>query len=105
MWNPLITQLTDATSLKAIINRFDLIFNNELGIITRPNLTRNKSIIDLTFTTTDIGLLDLWAIEEENPTLLDYELIVFSWDNLRQNRLDKRLKEITGWNIDKLLLD
>jgi hypothetical protein len=57
------------------------------------------------FTTTDIGLLDLWAIEEENSTPLDHELIVFSWDDLRQNRLDKRFKEITGWNIDKLLLD
>jgi hypothetical protein len=76
-----------------------------LFLITRPNLTRNKSIIDLTFTITDIGLLDLWAIEEENPTLLNHELIVFSWDDLRQNRLDKRSKEITGWNIDKLLLD
>jgi hypothetical protein len=68
-------------------------------------LTRNKSIIDLTFTTTAIGLLDSWAIEEENPTPSDHELIVFSWDDLKQNRLDKRPKEITGWNIDKLLLD
>jgi Endonuclease-reverse transcriptase len=59
MWNPLITRLTDATSLEAIINRFNLILNNEPGIITRPNLMRNKSIIDLTFTTTDIDLLDL----------------------------------------------
>jgi len=105
IWNPLITQSTDATSLEAIINRFDLIFNNEPGVITRPNLTRNKSIIDLTFTTTAIGLLDLWAIEEENPTPLDHELIVFSWNDLKQNRLDKRPKDITGWNIDKLLLD
>jgi Endonuclease-reverse transcriptase len=105
IWNPLITRLTDITSLEAIINRFDLIFNNEPGIITRTNLTRNKSIIDLTFTTTDIELLDSWAIKEENPTLLNHELIVFSWNDLRQNRLNKRPKEITGWNIDKLLLD
>jgi hypothetical protein len=62
----------------------------------RPNLTRNKSIIDLTFTTTDIGLLDLWAIEEENPTPLNHKLIVFSWEDLRQNKLDKRPKEIIG---------
>jgi hypothetical protein len=73
----------DATSLKAIINRFNLIINNEPGIITRPNLTRNKSIINLTFTITDIGLLNLWAIEEKNPTFLNHELIVFSWDDFR----------------------
>jgi hypothetical protein len=94
--NQLINLVNGYYILEAIINRFNLIFNNEPGIITRPNLIRNKLIIDLTFTITDIGLLDLWAIEEKNSTPLNHELIVFSWDDLRQNRLDKRPKEIIG---------
>jgi hypothetical protein len=48
----------DANSLEAIIDKFDLILNNELGAITRPNSRDNNSIIDLTFTTTSIGLLN-----------------------------------------------
>jgi hypothetical protein len=46
----------DADSLKAIIDKFDL--NNELEAITRPNSRENNFIIDLTFTTTSIRLLN-----------------------------------------------
>jgi hypothetical protein len=48
----------DANSLEAIIDKFDLILNNKSGAITRPNSRDNNSIIDLTFTTTSIGLLN-----------------------------------------------
>jgi hypothetical protein len=68
----------DVDSLEIIIDKFDLILNNELGAIIRPNLRENNSIIDLTFTTTSIGLLNSWLIEEEYTTLSNHELIVFN---------------------------
>jgi hypothetical protein len=68
----------DVDSLEAIIDKFDLILNNELGVIIRLNLRENNSIIDLTFTTTTIELLNSWLIEEEYTTLSNHELIVFN---------------------------
>jgi hypothetical protein len=68
----------DVDSLEIIIDKFDLILNNELGAIIRPNLRENNSIIDLTFTTTSIELLNSWLIEEEYTTLSNHELIVFN---------------------------
>jgi Endonuclease-reverse transcriptase len=68
----------DVDSLEIIIDKFDLILNNEPGAIIRPNLRENNSIIDLTFTTTSIELLNSWLIEEEYTTLSNHELIVFN---------------------------
>jgi hypothetical protein len=76
----------DANSLKAIIDKFDLILNNELGAITRPNSRDNNSIINLTFTTTSIGLLNSWLIEEEYTTPSNHELIVFDWSDIESNQ-------------------
>lgn len=106
IWNPLISTKIEAGPLEQIIENFDLILNNEPGVITRPNARKNKSIIDLTFTTTPIGLLDSWLIEEEYSTPSDHELIVFEWLDLTLNQLKTCEKsEITGWNIDKLQKD
>jgi hypothetical protein len=78
-WNPLTERRKNANSLEALIDKFDLILNNEPGAITRPNSRDNDSIIDLTFTTTSVGLLNSWLIEEEYTTPSDHELIVFDW--------------------------
>jgi aminoglycoside N3'-acetyltransferase len=72
----------DADSLEAIIDKFDLILNNELGAIIRSNSRKNNSIIDLTFTTTSIGLLNSWLIEEEYTTPSNHELIIFDWQDI-----------------------
>jgi hypothetical protein len=48
----------EAGPLEQIIENYDLILNNKPGAITRPNARNNKSIIDLTFTSTQMGLLD-----------------------------------------------
>ena len=104
-WNPLITLRIEAGPLEQIIKDFDLILNNEPGAITRPNARNNKSIIDLIFTTIQIGLLDSWLIEEDLSTPSDHELIVFSWLDLNLNQSENRNQEITGWDIDKLLKD
>jgi Reverse transcriptase (RNA-dependent DNA polymerase)/Endonuclease-reverse transcriptase len=103
-WNPLMDRRKDADSLEAIIDKFDLILNNEPGAITRPNSRENNSIIDLTFTTTSIGLLNSWLIEEEYTTPSDHELIVFDWQDMELYQAKtSHSQDITGWDIDKLL--
>ena len=77
IWNPLISTRIEAGPLEEIVEKYDLILNNEPGVITRPNARKNQSIIDLTFTSTAIGLLNSWTIEEEYSTPSDHELIVF----------------------------
>jgi hypothetical protein len=74
-WDPLISSRTEAGPLEQIIEDYNLILNNEPGAITRPGKTRG-SIIDLTFTTLDMGPLESWAVERDNPTPSDHELIV-----------------------------
>jgi Endonuclease-reverse transcriptase len=86
-WNPLTDRRKDANLLEAIIDKFDLILNNESGAITRPNSRDNNSIIDLTFTTTSIRLLNSWLIEEEYTTPSNHELIVFNWLDIELNQL------------------
>jgi hypothetical protein len=68
----------DVDSWEAIINKFDLILNNKLRTIIRLNSRENNSIIDLTFITTSIELLNLWLIEKEYTTPSNHELIVFN---------------------------
>lgn len=105
IWNPLISTRIEAGPLEHIIENFDLILNNEPGAITRPNSRNNNSIIDLTFTSTSMGLLNSWLIEEEYTTSSDHELIVFDWLDLEINQQKSKNRDITGWNIDNLLED
>ena len=58
MWNPLTTQRKDAEPLETIIEEYNLILNNEQGAITRPGKGNKGSIIDLAFTTTELGPLE-----------------------------------------------
>jgi hypothetical protein len=66
-----ITQRKEAGPLAKIIEDFDLILNNEQEAITRPEKKNKDTIIDLTFTTTELEPLDLWAIDEDNLTTLN----------------------------------
>src|SRR5271154_29236 len=106
-WNPLVTQRKDAGPLEQIIEDYDLILNNEPGAITRPGKEGGSrgSIIDLTFTTTDLGPLDLWAIDTEWPTPSDHELIVLEWADIEDTPIKPNKSEITGWDINKLKQD
>jgi hypothetical protein len=54
----LIDRRKDVDSLEIIIDKFDLILNNELEAIIRLNSRENNSIIDLTFIITSIELLN-----------------------------------------------
>ena len=105
LWDPFITQRKEAGPLETIIEDFDLILNNEQGAITRPGNKKKGSIIDLTFTTTDLGLLDLWVIDEDDPTPSDHALILLEWADINDTCITykgKQKGEITGWNIDML---
>jgi hypothetical protein len=106
-WNPRATSHTGAGPLEKLIEDYMLILNNKPGAITRPGTTHTGSIIDLTFTTIEIGVLDRWAIEEDLPTLSDHELIIFEYSDLDldETPLKTRKGEVTGWKIDDLLID
>jgi Endonuclease-reverse transcriptase len=82
LWDPFQTR-KNVGPLEDIIAEFGLILNNEPGVITRPAEAVNSCylgfIIDLTFTTPEIGSLESWAIEIDYLTSLDHELIVFQW--------------------------
>jgi hypothetical protein len=65
-----------------IIEDFDLILNNEQGAITRLGNKIKGFIIDFTFTIIELGLLDLWAIDENDLTLSNYALILMEWINI-----------------------
>ena len=104
-WNPLISRRIDAGPLEQLIKDYNLILNNEPGAITRPGKDNRGSIIDLTFTTEELGPLELWAIETEWPTPSDHELIVLEWTDIDNIPIIPNKGEITGWDIDKLKQD
>lgn len=64
-WNLHCGERRDAAGLETLIKRHGLILNNELGVATRPTRSRRTSIIDLTFTTLDIGAPDTLVFDEE----------------------------------------
>lgn len=43
---------------------YDLILNNEPGEATRPTGRKITSIINLKYTTSNIGTLDTWVIDD-----------------------------------------
>lgn len=58
------------------------------------------SIIDLTFTTLELRILDPWVIEKELATPSDHERIVFDMANLYETVSSMgRSQEVTGWAI------
>jgi hypothetical protein len=59
LWDPFIKQRKEAGLLEKIIKDSNLILNNEQGAIIRPGKKTKGSIIDLTFTTIELGPLDL----------------------------------------------
>jgi hypothetical protein len=99
LWDLFQTR-NNAGPLEDIIAEFGLILNNEPGAIIRPTEAVNScyigSIIDLTFTTPEIGLLESWVIEIDHLTPLDHELIIFQWLDKEEITQLHNLKEVTG---------
>lgn len=57
-WSLHCEERRDVAGLESVIERHDLIMNNELRVATRPTRNSKTSTINLTFTTRDIVTLD-----------------------------------------------
>ncbi len=70
-------------------------------------ITMNKqiSIIDLALTSPELGVLQVWEIPEEYPSLSDHELILMEWEDIEAQGPDKQQAAMTGWSIKNLLED
>ncbi|KAI0998334.1 hypothetical protein K3495_g9861 [Podosphaera aphanis] len=103
-WNPARQHRQRADGLESIIKRYDLIVNNDTTIATRPKQSPGLSIIDLTLTTPDIGLLPAWTIDPEYATPSDHELITFDLEKMgkRSGSLGPST-EATGWAIKNMI--
>lgn len=99
-WNLHCSERRDTEGLKAVIERHRRILNNEPETATRPTQSKTTSTIDLTFTTSEIGAMDPWIIDEELSTPSEYEVIVFDTASLDETIEGMRTsQEVTGWKV------
>ena len=103
-WNPHCTRRQNAGPLEELIDKFELIVNNNTDFATRP-ASQGISIIDLALSTGNLGPLTLWEIPEEYPSLSDHELVLLQWDDLRSDIGTSARPISIGWNIQSLLDD
>lgn len=83
-----------------MIKRHGLILKNEPGITTRLTWRNTMSIINLTFTTREIGALNTWFINGEISTPSDHEVIVFDAASLHKTVGRMRTcHEVKGWSV------
>lgn len=102
-WNLHCRKKRDAADLQALIEKHYLILNNELEKATRPTRRNTTSIMDLTFTTQEIGALDTWIIDRELSTPSNYEVIVCELTNLDETVGGMRTsQEVTGRSFKAL---
>lgn len=71
-WNIHYGERRDTSGFEALMERNDLILNNEPGMTTRLTQRNTTPIIDLTFTTLVITALEVWIINDELSTLSDH---------------------------------
>ena len=90
--------------LEELIETYDLIVNNDTDFPTRP-ASRGVSIIDLALTSPDLGLLRVWEIPEEYPSLSDHELILLEREDIKLGGQENQQPAMSGWNIQNLLQD
>lgn len=80
-WDPWVSGRQNATMVERLIERQELIINNNDHQPTRRG-KNCRSIIDLTLSTQSLGALTTWEIEEGLATTSDHEVIVFAWPPL-----------------------
>lgn len=106
MWNPHCQTRKNAGPLEELIEGYKLIINNDPDYAIRPASQGGVSIINLAFSSPELGPLYLWEIPEEYPSLSDHELILLGWDDVEQQNQPSLSKgTATGWSIQKLLED
>ena len=74
-WNLHCTRRQNAGPFEELINKFELIVNNNTDFATRP-ASQGISIIDLALNTGNLRPLTLWEIREKYPSLSDHELML-----------------------------
>lgn len=63
---------TKCRPLEELIETYKLLVNNNTDFPTRPG-SQGMSIIDLALTSPGLGLLRVWEIPEEYPSISDHE--------------------------------
>jgi ribonuclease HI len=102
-WNPASMQgHPSAKVLEELVDKYQLIINNQLGTYTRK---ASKAVLDLALTTIEMGPLTTWEIPEGYPSLSDHELIVLEWADLNIGVDLLNQGQVTGWDIQSLSAD
>ena len=103
-WDPWVAGKQNAGPVERLIERHELIVNNNDCQPTR--IGKNcQSIIDLTLSTCSVGALATWEIDSDRATTSDHEVIVFAWTPLNDVAVSEEATAVPNWNIDRLCAD
>jgi hypothetical protein len=103
-WDPWVAGRRNAGKVERLIERHELIVNNNEYQPTR--FGKNcKSIIDLTISSRQVGALVTWEIDSDRAATSDHEVIIFAWTPIGANPGDEEAKATASWNIDRLCAD
>jgi ribonuclease HI len=92
----------NAKDLEEIIEKFGLILNNDTRVFTREQ-GKSKSVIDLAFTTPQLGLLETWITLEESQIPSDHKAILLEFQEIQDpQKYQKTQGEVTGWRLDSI---
>ena len=103
-WDPWVAGRQNARTTEQLIERHELIVNNNDYQPTRRGKSC-RSIIDLTLSTCRVGPLATWEIDGDLATTSDHEVTVFSWLPLCSTTAEREGKATPNWNIDRLCAD
>jgi len=98
-WDPWVSGRHNAGTTERLIERHELIVNNNDQQATRCG-KKCKSIIDLTLSTRGVGALVKWEIDESMATTSDHKIIVFEWMPLNAATSERQRNATKTWNID-----
>lgn len=100
-WDPWVAGRQNAGTTERLIERHELIVNNNDYQPTRCG-KNCRSIIDLTLSTRRVGALVTWEIDENLATTSGHEVIVFEWMPLSTGTSERRKNATQNWNIGRL---
>ena len=102
VWNSECERRLNAAQLKNLIEKHDLLINNESRRFTR---LASRAIIDLALITVELGPLTLWNIFENYSSSFDHELILLKWENQIRSVDQKDVETFTDWDVQALTKD
>lgn len=86
-----------------MVDAYDLILNNEPEKPTQPKWRTITSIMDLNFTTPDIGALNIWVIDDKPTTTSEYVVIVYDLaDSEEEAESMSASQEVTVWGVSAM---